>query len=88
MLLQLQAAVHISNGIYFVRGTFVSVQTDTIVLDPYKNDSSYRVGLVVNEELVSAGDDSSLYDNARGFSNFAAPGADRLKISAKLGKKH
>ena len=81
------AAVHVSNGIYFVRGTFVSVQTDTIVLDSYKNDSSYRVGLVVNEELVSAGDDSSLYDNARGFSNFAAPGADRLKISAKLGKK-
>ena len=81
------SAVHVSNGIYFIRGVFASVQTDTIVLDPYKNDSSYRVGLVVNEELVSAGDESSLYDNARGFSNFAAPGADRLKITAKLGKK-
>ena len=28
-----------------------------------------------------------LYDNAKGFSNFAAPGADRLKISTKLSKK-
>ena len=81
------SAVHVSNGIYFIRGVFASVQTDTIILDPYKNDSSYRVGLVVNEELVSAGDESSLYDNARGFSNFAAPGADRLKLTAKLGKK-
>ena len=39
------------------------------------------------EELVSANDDESLYDNARGFSNFAAPGADRLKISTTLTKK-
>ena len=31
--------------------------------------------------------DSSLNDNARGFSNFAAPGADRLKISTSLTKK-
>ena len=29
----------------------------------------------------------SLYDNARGFSNYAAPGADRLKISTTLIKK-
>ena len=28
-----------------------------------------------------------MYDNARGFSNFAAPGADRLKITATLIKK-
>ena len=38
------SAVHVSNGIYFIRGVFASVQTDTIILDPYKNDSSYIVG--------------------------------------------
>ena len=37
--------------------------------------------------MVDAQEDNSLYDNARGFSNFAAPGADRLKISATLSKK-
>ena len=28
-----------------------------------------------------------MYDNARGFSNYAAPGADRFKISTTLVKK-
>ena len=43
--------------------------------------------MFIEEELVNADADSSLNDNARGFSNFAAPGADRLKISTKLTKK-
>ena len=80
-------AVGISSGVYFIRGTFVDVATDKNVLDPYSNTPSYRVGLNILEEIVTAKDDSSLYDNARGFSNYAAPGADRLKISTVLSKK-
>ena len=48
---------------------------------------SYRVGLNIDEQLITAKQDDSLYDNARGFSNFAAPGADRLKITTTLAKK-
>ena len=81
------SAVSIANGTFFIRGCFVNVSADKIVLDPYTNSPSYRVGLFVQEELVSADSDSSLNDNARGFSNFAAPGADRLKISTTLTKK-
>ena len=81
------SAVGISSGVYFVRGTFVDVATDKIVLDPYSNDPSYRVGLNINEEIITAKDDPSLYDNARGFSNYAAPGADRFRITTTLGKK-
>ena len=77
----------ISPGVYFIRGSFVDVQEDKIVLDPYTNTPSYRIGLTINEEIVGAKDDSTLYDNARGFSNYAAPGADRLKISTTLSKK-
>ena len=58
-----------------------------IILDPYNAQPSYRVGLDIIEEVVNANDDSSLYDNAKGFTNFAAPGADRFKISVKLTKK-
>ena len=47
----------------------------------------YRVGLNIDEQLVTAKDDDSLYDNARGFSNYAAPGADRLRIKTTLFKK-
>ena len=79
--------VSIGQGVYFIRGTFVDVATDKIVLDAYSNNPSFRVGLEITEELITAKDDSSLYDNAKGFSNFAAPGADRLKISTKLSKK-
>ena len=41
----------------------------------------------VDETIVNAKEDSSLYDNASGFTNFAAPGADRLKINLTLTKK-
>lgn len=81
------SSVSISNGIYFIRGHFVNVNEDTLVLDQYTNTPSYRVGLFVEETLIDAKDDSTLYDNALGFSNYAAPGADRLKITAKLFKK-
>ena len=81
------SAVKMNEGVYFVRGTFISVPTSTIVLDPYTNNPSYRVGLSILESIVSSNDDSSLFDNAKGFSNFAAPGADRLKITATLSKK-
>jgi len=80
-------AVGISSGVYFIRGTFVDVATDKLVLDPYSNSPSYRVGLNIQEDIVTAKEDSQLYDNARGFSNFAAPGADRFKISTTLIKK-
>ena len=79
--------VSVGEGVFFIRGTFVNIQKSSIILDPYTNNSSYRVGLTILEEIVSAKDDKSLYDNAKGFSNFAAPGADRLKISATLSKK-
>ena len=81
------SAVKINAGVYYIRGTFVDVSADTLILDPYSNDPSYRVGLNILESFVTSNDDNSLYDNARGFSNFAAPGADRLKISTKLSKK-
>ena len=81
------SAVSIDNGVYFVRGTFVNVSKQTIILDYYTNTPTYRIGLRVDELLVGPKDDESLYDNAKGFTNFAAPGADRLKISLTLTKK-
>ena len=81
------SSVSIGDGVYFIRGTFVNVSQDRIILDAYSGTPSYRVGLTILEELVTAKDESSLYDNAKGFSNYAAPGADRLKISATLSKK-
>ena len=81
------SAASIASGVYFVRGSFIRVNAQTLILDQYTNDSTYRVGLQVVETEVAAKEDTSLYDNAKGFSNFAAPGADRLKIELVLAKK-
>ena len=81
------SAAAIGAGVYFIRGTFVDVDADKIVLDPYKKKPSYRVGLTISEEIITAKENTTLYDNAKGFSNYAAPGADRLKITTKLSSK-
>ena len=81
------SAFTITKGVFFARGAFVEVPTETIILDQYSPNPSFRVGFLVTEEIVTAVDDDSLYDNAAGFSNYTAPGSDRLKISLSLTKK-
>ena len=81
------SAASIDDGVYFVRGNFINVSKQTLILDYYTNTPSYRVGLKISETIVNAKDDESLYDNAKGFTNFAAPGADRFKIDLTLIKK-
>ena len=81
------SAFGVSKGVYFMRGSFVDVPTSLIILEPYTTSPSYRVGFEISEEIINSNDDSSLNDNAQGFTNFAAPGADRFKISVKLAKK-
>jgi len=74
----LGSCVSVNDGIYFVRGTFVKVKKETLILDYYTNISSYRIGFKVSEQIVTTKDDESLFDNAKGFTNYASPGADRL----------
>ena len=81
-------AASIQDGVYFIRGFFVRVNSQTVILDQYDATPSYRVGLLVSENVVTSYDDSSLFDNARGFSNFSAPGADRFQINTTLIKKN
>ena len=81
------SAIRVGEGVYFLRGYFVDVYEQTIILDQYSDRPSYRIGFDVREEIISSDIDPSLNDNAKGFNNFTAPGADRLKISAILSKK-
>ena len=81
------SAFALSNGVYFLRGFFVDVEDQILILDQYGNKPNYRIGLNVTETLVSSDVDPSLNDNAKNFTNFTAPGADRLEITAFLAKK-
>ena len=78
------SAVKVEEGIYFVNGYFVRNQEQLMVIDEYYNKPSAKVGFTIIEEIVTPEEDSSLYDNAIGSSNYTAPGAHRLKISLEL----
>jgi len=82
------STANVGKGVYFVRGYFVPVAEQTLVLDQYSNNPSYKVGLKVEERIITADEDATLYDNAIGSTNFSAPGADRFKINLTLIKKN
>ena len=81
------SSASIGDGVYFVRGYFVNISKQTIILDDYSNTPSYRVGLKIDELIIGSKDEKSLYDPSKGFTNYAAPGADRFKINLTLTKK-
>ena len=74
----------IEYGIYYIKGTFVVVQADQLVLEKYGQNPSYDVGLRITESIITSSEDSSLNDNANGTLNYAAPGAHRHQIKTEL----
>jgi len=78
------SAVQVQQGVYFVNGFFVTNAEQLVVVDKYYNLPSVKVGFIINESVITPDEDSTLYDNARGFSNESAPGAHRLKIDLTL----
>ena len=80
------SSANIEEGVYFVRGQFVRVTAQRIVLDKYTDTPSYRIGLGITESLITPEADTSLLDNATGSSNVNAKGAHRLKITLTLSK--
>ena len=80
------SAVKVEEGIYFVNGHFVRNDAELLILDSYTNSPSAKVGFKITEDLVTPEEDSTLYDQARGFANFSAPGAHRLSVNLGLAK--
>jgi hypothetical protein len=78
----------IERGVYYVNGHFVLVDTQSIVLDKYSATPTYRIGLSVEEKLITPEDTGyeMLLDNAQNSFNFAAPGAHRYYIDLILDK--
>ena len=76
----------IEDGVIYIRGQFVKVNRQTLLLSSNSVTESERIGLTIEETLVTPEEDGSLTDNSRGSSNYAAKGAHRLKISLTLAK--
>lgn len=72
-------------GVIFQKGHFLFANAQTVIVSKYTNQpDGVSVGFEVKEQLISALQDSALYDNANGSTNQNAPGADRLKLSPTL----
>jgi hypothetical protein len=81
------SAVKVEEGIYFVNGYFVSNDdTELLVLIHITIVHLQKLVFVLMKMIITPEEDSSLYDNAIGSSNFSAPGAHRLKINLRLKK--
>lgn len=78
-------AFAITEGTVYLNGQFLTVNPQTVIVEKYNpTPDSKIVGLQAIESIVNTATDSTLYDNASGSLNFAAPGADRLKIEPTL----
>ena len=78
---------NIKAGVYYVRGYFVEVSPQLIILEQYSNRPSYKVGLAIEEAIINSEDDSTLFDNSIGSTNYASPGADRLQFKLVFSKQ-
>lgn len=75
----------ISDGIIYQKGHFVKVDSQIVTVKDFDQDvNDYLVGFETEESIVNSSQDTSLKDQASGFSNFNAPGADRLRLIPTL----
>jgi len=74
----------VTDGVIYHKGHFVRVAPQSIIIEKYSTTPSKKLGFETRETLINSNEDSSLLDNASGATNFAAPGADRLKLQPTL----
>jgi hypothetical protein len=74
----------VTDGLIFQKGNFIKVNQQSKIIGKYTLFANTEVGFDVNETLISSFIDDTLNDNALGSTNFQAPGADRLKLTATL----
>lgn len=78
-------AVRCGDGIIYQKGHFIRFEDQITVVSKYDTaPTGVLVGFQTSEILITSSEDTSLLDNASGFNNEAAPGADRLQLTPVL----
>ena len=72
--------VTLLSGVYYARGHFVFTEDQSKIISKYSDDVTTNVGFKAEESIVTAVDDTSLFDNQGATPNLTAPGADRYRI--------
>ncbi len=77
--------VRCGEGIIYQKGNFIRFQDELTIVSKYSTQpDNVVVGFQTQENLITSDVDSSLLDNASGFNNEKAPGADRLQLLPSL----
>ncbi len=79
--------VSFANGIYYIKGNFVFTENQSVIASKYTDVYSGNIGYKVTEQIVTAADDTGLYDNQGTSPNLASPGADRYRIRLSISKE-
>jgi hypothetical protein len=77
----------IDEGIFYYEGMFVENPRQIILISKYNETANCKIGFDFVQEIITSDDDQSLLDNALGYPNSSAPGADRYKVSLVLTKR-
>jgi len=75
-------------GILYAKDHFIRVPTSNTIIGRYDANTNAKVGFTINETLVNSDTDTTLLDPAQGAYNYAAPGANRLKLTPVLTVKN
>ena len=87
--------VSCEEGVIYQKGHFIFVERQLVIVTRYSDVpgqspsdpnviNNVSVGFTVKENIIDSNLDSSLLDNASGFNNENAPGADRLQLVPTL----
>lgn len=79
-------SMSVSSGVIFQKGHFIQVANNTsVIVSKYSSfPDNTVVGFMIDENIVTEYQDTTLYDKAAGSSNFNAPGAHRLQLIPTL----
>lgn len=78
-------AIKTSEGVIYQKGHFIRVGSHEEVVSKYDTSpNNVVIGFHTTEAVVNSNSDQTLLDNANNATNFTAPGADRLKLTANL----
>lgn len=80
------SSIELGEGIIFAKDHFIRVPAQEIIVGRYDTNVNFKIGLDLIETIVTSSDDLTLLDPAEGSYNYAAPGANRLKLTGVLTK--
>ncbi len=77
----------LASGIYYARGHFIFTEDQSKIISKYSDNKTTNLGFKAVEDIVTAIDDNSLFDNQGAAPNLTASGADRYRITLSIAEE-